>query len=125
MTQKLMTLLAVGILAGTAAYGHGPGGPKGPRGPKAIPAPLTDEQKKYDKNGDGALSVEEVLAMHEAKKAEILAKYDTDKDGKLSDAEKAAMRDDQTKSLFDQFDTDKDGKLSLDELKALRNRKKR
>ena len=133
-------------------------GPKGHRGQRAPKGNLPPGAmvighrlllEKYDADGDGKLSAEELKAvqadaqkLHEAKKAEILSKFDKDGDGKLSDDELKAMSEDWNKNhpeitekmkekrqqqlrqhreeMIKKFDTDGDGKLSDEERKAMR-----
>jgi Ca2+-binding EF-hand superfamily protein len=65
--------------------------------------------KKYDTDGDGALSEEERAAMREdlgnrprnpggeGRRNAMMKQYDTDGDGTLSEEERAAMREDRQK----------------------------
>jgi hypothetical protein len=80
--------------------------------------------KKYDKDGDGKLSPDEMTAFREAriaemeaKKKEALSKYDTDGDGKLNEEERTKMREAMQAEMLKKYDLDGDGKLS-DEEKA-------
>ncbi len=107
------TVALVGGVAGIAAA-EGRGGP--------------DHQamkEKFDTNKDGKLDdaergpmKEAMKAMHEQKKAKMLAKFDTNKDGKLDDAERSAAQAARAADRFARLDKDGDGKLSLDEFKA-------
>lgn len=96
--------------------------PKHPdRPPREIPAEIL---KKFDTDGDGKLSPDEVKAMREAREAEMLKKYDKDGDGKLSEDERKAMRADMEakfKALVEKYDANKNGRLDPEEIKAARD----
>jgi Ca2+-binding EF-hand superfamily protein len=99
--------------------------------------PSPEDLKKYDKDGDGKLSGEEVTAMREARQKEMLEKYDADKDGKLNEEETKKMRAENpgrgfgggfgggaggafqpTPEVLKKYDKDADGKLSDEERRA-------
>lgn len=77
-----------------------------------------------DTNKDGSLSAEELLAMHEAaraerqlaRSAEMIAQFDKNADGLLSADE--MPQPDQGQGMFDRVDTDKDGAISKAEADA-------
>lgn len=90
---------------------------------------LPDYLAVYDVDGDGTLSVEEIQAMKEARRArheEWIAQWDTDGDGVISEAERMAARDalrdrieDRRTNRFAEADADGDGCLTLAEFSAL------
>ncbi len=121
-TTRLITL---GALIGTCNFAAAQDAPPAAPTPKIRPQREVpaDVLKKYDKDGDGKLSPDEVKAMRDARKAETLKKYDKDGDGKLSDEERQAMKDDietRRKALLEKYDANKNGKLDPDEMKAAR-----
>ena len=86
--------------------------------------------EKYDANGDGVVSDEEIQAamkdMQESRRSEMMDRYDTDRDGKLNNAERKVMIQDRAgpwqkmqKDLgMRLFDEDGDGQINEEE-KAL------
>ena len=132
--MKATKLITLAALIGTCSFaaaqdGTPPPAPTAPQGgrvtggrpPREVPPEIL---KKFDKDGDGKLSQDEVKAMHEARQAEILKKFDKDGDGKLSDDERDAMQaanEATRKALLAKYDADKNGKLSPEELKAARD----
>jgi Ca2+-binding EF-hand superfamily protein len=99
--------------------------------------------KKYDKDGDGELSEEELKQLREDRlkeggrqqgrrpsREEMLERFDKDGDGELSEEERQAMREamggrrgpspEQRKEMMEKFDTDGDGELSEEERAAMR-----
>ena len=93
--------------------------------------------KKFDVNGDGYLTQEEVketagqMSEEAKKKAIQKAKMrfdaiDTDKDGKISKAEwmSAHPNRPEAETVFDEIDTDGDGYLTKKELKGVKGRLK-
>ncbi len=122
------------------AGGRGAGGPGGAGGRGGF-QPTADEIKKYDKDGDGKLSGEEVTALREGRQKELLEKYDADKDGKLNEEETKKMREENpgrgfgggaggpggaggrggfqpSPEVLKKYDKDGDGKLSDEERRA-------
>ena len=126
-------LLTLGALIGTCSFATAQDaapapapappaqGDKPKRPHREVPAEML---KKFDTDGDGKLSPEEVMAIRAARQAEMLKKYDKDGDGKLSDDEKMAMQADmeaKRKALLEKYDADNNGKLSPDEIKTARD----
>ncbi len=84
--------------------------------------------EKFDKDGDGTLSDEEMAAAKQAREERIralLAEYDRDGDGQLSDEEKAVAKVDMRwdgrripEKFLAKFDKDGDGQLSDEEMTA-------
>jgi len=97
----------------SAKKGPHPGGHLG----RGMPPPgaMKEMLAKFDKDGDGKLSPEEMKAAREARQAEMLKKYDKDGDGKLSPEELKAGHDEMR---LKHFDKDGDGKLNEEEQKA-------
>ena len=133
--------------------GRGHRGPRGPMDPaqmfaqwdqdkdgkvlvSELPQRAQQRLSQADTNGDGALTLDELRAHHEARRAQMLKAADKDGDGKLSEEERRAMRPgpggpggrhgkqgrpgqggpkDPTQ-LFSRFDQDGDGKVALSEL---------
>ncbi len=98
------------------------------RGPRR---PSEDMLKKYDKDGDGKLSEDEMKAMREAREKEMLEKYDADKDRKLNEEERKKMEAENPRrgggffqpspEILKKYDKNGDGKLDDDERKAWRD----
>lgn len=53
--------------------------------------------KKYDKNGNGKLDQEEIVAMQKDRQDELLKKYDKNGNGKMDEDEREAYRADMKK----------------------------
>lgn len=87
-----------------------------------IDAKHNEHFAKADVNGDGDLSVAEMLLMREQRRLKHLERrrnhLDADGDGKVTAAEFAAAR----AGFFDRADADGDGALTLDEMMAFRPR---
>jgi beta-lactamase regulating signal transducer with metallopeptidase domain/Ca2+-binding EF-hand superfamily protein len=98
--------------------------------------PSGEQIKKYDKDGDGKLSSEEMKAMW-ADQAEQwrIKRYDKDGDGKLNDEERAAMEKDEAarreagekarQEYVKKYDKDGDGKLNEEETAVARAEQQR
>jgi len=71
-----------------------------------------------DFNGDGVISVEEIVQSREARKATALQQYDSNGDGELSRAERKVLKEARRAAMVTRFDTDGDGELSRTEKKA-------
>jgi Ca2+-binding EF-hand superfamily protein len=90
---------------------------------------LPDFLAVYDVDGNGTLSVEEIQAMKDARRArhdEWLAQWDTDGDGVISEAERMAARDalrdrieDRRTNRFAEADADGNGCLTLAEFSVI------
>ncbi len=149
-----LTVLAIGATSGLA-FAKGPGGEgRGHGGPRfdfdAIDAngdgKITQAEidayrlakfAEADTDGDGNLSVEELAAQAEARKAErearraemgaeriakMVEKKDTNGDGMLSADE---MGDgDRAAKMFEKLDTDGDGAISKEELEAMKGKRR-
>lgn len=89
-----------------------------------------------DTDGNGELSIEELTAMQEARKAEreekreerktdriekMIERADTDKDGSLS-ADEVGPKGDRATKMFERLDTDGDGKISKEEFEAAKEK---
>ncbi|MFP4052344.1 MAG: EF-hand domain-containing protein [Phycisphaerae bacterium] len=92
-----------------------------------------ETRKKYDADGDGKLSREEMRKLAQDKKQEVIDKFDTDGDGKLNAEEKkAAIEAARAKWkaraeawMRKRYDKDGDGQLSEEETAAMEEAKKR
>lgn len=95
--------LSLSAMAVTAAEGENKPKPTPPPGappvggPAAQKRPIPEALKKYDKNGDGTIDVEERKAMNDERRAEFMKKYDKNNDGKLDEAERQAMMEERRK----------------------------
>ena len=100
------------ILAGTTGLGVAGYAAAWPHGGKGM-------VEKFDTDGDGSITQEEV----EAYKAERFAEADANDDGSLTmeeienfrEAERARMMEQHKQRMFDRQDEDGDGTISLDE----------
>ena len=96
MKTKLTLLMALaGLFTLNAGAQDQPGRPGGPGGPgeggRGRFQPSAEDIKKYDKDGNGELSREEMRGMMDERRKEMEKKYDADGDGKLSDEERKKM----------------------------------
>lgn len=132
--MKTKRFLALGLLLGSCAISAAQDTPA-PAPPQEAPAtrPARPQRQmppgmieKYDKDGDGKLSPDEMKAMQDQFRADreaAMKKYDKDGDGQLSGEERQAMRTDmeaQRKVLVEKYDANKNGKLDPEEFKAAR-----
>jgi hypothetical protein len=141
----LLTLIA-GLMAFNAnAQDNPPAGerPSRPGGPGGAPGsgrarfqPTDEEKKKYDKDGNGELSREEMRALFADRQKELEKKYDANGDGKLDDEERKKMETENPRRVpggpgapggqpataeeIKTHDKNGDGKLDDDEKIALR-----
>jgi hypothetical protein len=71
-----------------------------------------DRRAKYfaktDKNGDGFLTKDELMAAHQARTEKMFAKLDTNKDGKLTQAEMAAGKKQMREKMKTRLNDDKE-----------------
>lgn len=68
---------------------------------------------------------EEMRALREERRQELLDRFDADKDGQLSEAERLAMHQERVAGMVSHLDADGDGKLSEAELAARPGRRGR
>jgi len=105
---------AAGMLARPALAMANPGGPHhGRRGARMM--------ERFDTDGDGQLSAEELeaaKAARQARHAEMLARFDLDKDGTISDEEREAAHKERAAARFKKLDVNGDGVLTLEEFQA-------
>lgn len=118
-------VLGVCLTGSTAFADDGCGGCKEKDG-GCGKGPMMDEKfiKKWDTDGDGQVSKEEMEAAHKAfeeKKAAFIKQWDTDGDGKLNDEERKAAKDAFHKSMLEKYDADGNGELSKEELEKARD----
>jgi EF hand domain-containing protein len=81
-----------------------------------LPEKMQNFMGKADANADGVLTVEELEAGKEKMRAEHLAKLDTDHDGKVSAEERKAAFEKFAQAHFAKLDKNNDGSLSKDEI---------
>lgn len=105
MRKYLTALTFAAVLAGGAAMAQ----PSTANHPNLV---------KYDTNGDGQLSEQEM----QAAKAQLITTYDSNGDGQLSEAEKQAARTQLAAQAKSRLDTDGDGQVSEAEKQAARQR---
>jgi EF hand domain-containing protein len=111
----------------------GPGGRRGPPDPaemvkrfdknadgklqvNELPEQMQKFMAKADANADGVITVEELKAGEEKMRAEHLAKVDTDHDGKVSPEERKAAFELFAREHFAKMDKNSDGALTKDEV---------
>ena len=146
-TYILAGVLTTALLAGSlSAYAAGPGqrggergdGPRGPafetmdlNGDGSVTQAELDQMgadrfAAADTDGSGGLTAEELMAAHDAQKADradrrltrMIERQDANKDGVLSQDE---LQDSRRSGRFlERFDTDKDGAVSAEEFEAAR-----
>ena len=110
--------------------GAGRGGEGAGRGGRGFGEMDEETRKKYDADGDGQLSRDEMRKIWEDRRAEMekrrLEQFDNDKDGQLSEEEVAAERETRRKEMQDRmdqwmtrrYDRDGDGTLNEEETAA-------
>jgi Ca2+-binding EF-hand superfamily protein len=75
---------------------------------------------RFDLDGDGALSGEELETAREVMRGEFLVRYDLDEDGVLSNEEQDAARSAVRAEFEAQYDANGDGEISLEEREEIR-----
>jgi len=144
MKTKLTLLTALaGLLVTPALAQETPGArPEGGRGSGGRPQPSAEDVKKYDKDGNGELSREEMRAMFEERRKEMEKKYDANGDGTLDETERKKMIEENprmagrggpggpggqppTAEEIKTHDKNADGKLEGEEVTALREARRK
>ncbi len=74
-----------------------------------------------DVDGDGVISAEEIIWVHDALRADRILQYDTDGNGELSRSERRIMKDAAYDQALLEFDADGDGELSRMERRVSRD----
>ncbi|HVV85222.1 MAG TPA: hypothetical protein VHE35_19305 [Kofleriaceae bacterium] len=113
---------------GAATPGR-PGGPRRGNGDPGTAAAGDDQGWRVRRGNQQDLSPEELqarrqemAAMRQDRRQQMIDQFDTDHDGQLSDQERQAMHLQRVTQMVDRLDGDKDGKLSRDELEAMADR---